>query len=395
MAKRKHQTSGNEPPNIGAKKIKCDSDAKKVKNDIASKKVINDDEQDLSTVKCALRKRCKNEEVYNAIQEDVTMISSLAVEASRYIHFMLSAYFSNDIFDINTIFPPSAKRVRRAQQLQRQVEEKIDFGYYFYALLPKYADQLHPVYREMRGNLPLYDISHRSNLMIDVIKQFKTSIRNNIVVHAWTRIKKFFLHFGYENENGEFVKFKYADIRSTLFYLFYRETDEVPREDLLQSLEQDLQWNRNERLFDIDIGDNYFKHIALFYRLQRFNENNRYKNFKLIPLFHFGSLHIQYDTQAMFALLKKLNLLKPPDVPEEKRKKKNWWRDHIQQNEVEKRKMWLDFFKPPETYKKKFNFSLRTDGVAVSFSMRKPADKTSQWSNNGEAYGTYTYFPFF
>lgn len=364
------------------------------------KKQDNNDAEETTntvTVKCALRKRCLNEDVYKAIQEDVTMMSSLAVEASRYIHFMLSLYFYNDIFDINEIFPLSEQQQRqranraakRAQLGQPPKQEKqINFGYYFYSLLPKYAHRIDQVYRELRGDLPLYDNSHRSNILIHLVTTYETVFRTNIVTHAWKRLRKFFLKFTYTNDNGEEVHYKTADIRSTMEYLFYRVTDSVPQEALLQLLETHLQWNRQNRLFDINDGEQYFKHIELFYRLQRFNETNRHKNFKLIPQFKFGAIHIRYDTQGMFDLLKKKNLLKPPDVSDEKKKANpKWWRDHIQQNADEKKKMWFQFFKPPETRNKKFNFSLQTDGVAVSFSMHKPNEKPLEWSKDGKALG--------
>lgn len=359
----------------------------------------NDDAETINTVtvKCALRNRCLNEVVYNAIQEDVTIMSSMAVEASRYIHFMLSLYFYNDIFDINVIFPLSEQQQRqRAQRAARraqlgqpaQQEKQINFGYYFYSLLNKNAHRIDPDYREIRGDLPLYDNSNRSNILIDLVKTYTTVFRTNIVTHAWKRLRNFFLLFTYTNDNGEQVKLVYADIRSTLEYLFYRDTDSVPQEALLQLLETHLQWNRQNRLFDISDGEQYFKHIELFYRLQRFNESNGLKNFKLIPQFKFGAIHIRYDTQAMFQLLKSKNLIEPPDVSDEiKKANGNWWRDYIQQNKDEQIKMWFQFFKPPETRNKKFNFSLQTDGVAVSFSMHKPSEKPLKWSKDGKALG--------
>lgn len=148
-----------------------------------------------------------------------------------------------------------------------------------------------------------------------------------------------------------------------------------------------LNWNGVDKFYDLGTKEckTYYKHIEIFYRLQRFNERHRYKNFKLIPKFHHGCLHIQYDSQAIYGTLKKLKLVKKPNISAEERKKNNWERDYYQKHQDE---LWKPFFKIPETKKKKFRGSIKTDGVAISFSM---CNENAQTNNDISEDGKRTF----
>lgn len=320
-------------------------------------------------MKCALKKYCLSDKLYERIQKDVLEMSAMAVEASRYIHWDLMRKFNDGIFP----------------------QQKIDFSYYFKALChqDRVIYVLDPEYSQLRGDLPLYDCSIRSNIREHLINQYDTVFNNNLKTHAFNRLRKFFAKFGRLNDQGQFINFKYNDMRDTLGYLFYYETDSVPDPQLLQLMTDNLGWN-GEKLHDIDSDRNY-KHIEIFYRLQRFNETNRFKNFKLIPQFHFGAIHIRYDTQAMFHVLNSMKLIKKgsEDVSNEQKKKSNWRRDYYQNNENARRRMWLSVFKPPETNKKKFNYSICTDGVAVSFAMEIENKKPQVANSDRISIGMY------
>lgn len=328
----------------------------------------------LSTVKCALRKRCKNQILFDRINDDVREMSALAVEASRYFHFIQMRNFRDGEFP----------------------QEPIDFAHYFYSLLDKNIDNsehraLDPEYRALRPNIPFYNNSFRSNVMTDLVTQYRTVFKNNLKMHAYSRMRKFFKSLVI-TEDDEVVEIEYSDIRNTLNYLFIEESDAQPEQYLLDAMVEHLQWD-GRRLFDIDT-ERYYRHIKLFYMLQRYNEANNFKNFKLIPQYSHGSLHIRYDTQAMFTVLTHLKLFQPENVPRKMKKKKNGLRDYVQQNDVERKRMWFSHFKIPQTKNKTFGFSLQTDGVAVSFCMHKKAPKTELFTDD-QVIGEYSQFCFF
>lgn len=371
MPKRKHENCKSESPVVAAKKTKTENTAGE-----------EEEKKNLTTVKCALKKRCLNEILFQRIQDDVAELSALAVEASRYAHFDLMRKWRDGNFPRN----------------------EIDFRQYFLALLRQNRDTLDPEYAALRGNLPFYDNSYRINMMNHLITQYKTAFKNNLKVHAYSRLRKFFKTFIIVNQRGESVPFEYKVIKDTLEFVFYRETNVVPNQTLLELLRNYLGWN-GQKLFDID-SNKYYKHVELFYRLQRYNEQHRFKNFKIIPQFSYGSLHIRYDTQAMSELLKHLKLIEPSAELKKQQKEINkeirefnkklpkeqkhlekkiddkWFRNYIQNNEHARRMMW-SFFKLPETVNRKFDFSIQTDGVAVSFSMVKNNSKSTGLNRDG------------
>lgn len=323
------------------------------------------EDTNIKTVKCALQKRCKNEDLYNRIQLDVSEMSALAVEASIFINYDLSRRFANGEFP----------------------DEKIPFGRYFRALLRTNADNFHlefPDYHAIRpNNLGFYDGSIRNNIIQDQINQYETAFHNNLKLHAWDRLRRFFKYV-----TSDQTEIDYRDaINDTLHYLFYHEDDEhyrQPHQLLLDLLELNLDWD-GAQLYDIDDPNEYHRHVYLFHNLQRVNETERLKNFELIPQPHFGSKHIQYDTQQLFELLRHMRLIRPSDeITPEMRLKKNWFRDFVQQNEYCKKQMWTSFFKVPETCTNKFRYSLKTDGVAVSFSMSKKVKQPNQLSSDDQ-----------
>lgn len=330
MAKRKQAQSDGRQPKV-----------KVSKQENAAKKEL------IATVKCALTKRCLDNALWNRIQDDVKIMSALAVEATLLIYFDLMRKFERREF-------PTAD---------------IPFGQYFRVLSTKNEWKLDQEYRQLRGNLPFYNCDYRSNIIQEMINRYKTAFKNNLKMHAWNRLRRFFKTLQFYDEEGNIVVFDQtemnAQILATLKYLFYEITDSVPSQILLDAMEDHLFWN-GDRLFDIDTN-RYYKHVQLYYDLQRYNENNRHKNFKLIPLHSFGSKHIQYDTQALFYTLKALGKMPSDHIPQEMRNGKSWHRDYVQRYEQDQ--MWKKYFKPVETVNRKFRYSIKTDGVAVSFSM--------------------------
>lgn len=154
------------------------------------------EEKNISTVKCALYKRCHSDELFAEIQKDVQEMSNLAVETSRYIHFDLMRKFEAGVFPTRPY----------------------DFRKYFIHLTRTGHEQLLPEYRELRGELPFYDSSRRLNIINGLEKQYTTVFKNNLKVHGYNRIRTFFVHC--IKLLGLSVKPYLTNITNTLNYLF-------------------------------------------------------------------------------------------------------------------------------------------------------------------------------
>lgn len=276
---------------------------------------------EIVVVKRALHSVCKNERVFGQIQKDVQEMSSLFVEVSRYIHFSLKKQWKSGNF------------------------EPVRFLSFYYHLMKKkkakYA--LDQEYEKLRKTLPLYDSSYRSNLFRASANQYEVIFHNNIWMHAYNRLRKF---FKFEPDKKKVYR--------TLSYLFQAKSEEIPDTGLLQVLKEKLSWN-GQKLDQIKNRKLFWSCLPLFYNLQRYNEKNNLKNFALIPILKHGCHHIQYDSFAFYQLLCGIKLYKGA------------WPTFQRDQE------WRKHFKLSETVTKKFNYSLQTDGVAVSFSMKKPA----------------------
>lgn len=275
-------------------------------------------------VKRGLRSTCKNEDIYQKIQKDVKEMSSLIVESSIYIHWTLMKRWRTGDFNA------------------------INFLHCYYPLMVKKKSQylLDPDYEILRGPLPLYDSSYRSNIFVDSANQYEVIFHNNIWMHGYNRLRRY---FKFEPDKKK--------VYNTLAYLFNTKGANEPDEELLARMRNDLKWN-GEKLDKLQNKKLFWPSIELFYNLQRYNERNNLKNFALIPIFNHGLKHIRYDSFAFYYLLSSIKLFKGA------------WKTFDRDTE------WRKYFKFPETCTKKFNYSLQTDGVAVSFSMKKPKIET-------------------
>lgn len=62
---------------------------------------------------------------------------------------------------------------------------------------------------------------------------------------------------------------------------------------------------------------------------------SNYNILQILPQYHFGSIHIRYDMQAMFMRLRGLNFMTPdPNLAAKHKGKPNWYRDYVQRNSV-------------------------------------------------------------
>lgn len=134
----------------------------------------------------------------------------------------------------------------------------------------------------------------------------------------------------------------------------YNDTD-AEMEEVFNWLKDDFDWDGNY-FPDLEDKSKFSKQVKLFDKLQRFNDENKLKNFALIPMYQDGRHHIMIDTHGFKQLLshwiKGDEMRKLYNTPKEKMD-------------------WTPYFdyKKLETENKKFEKFIRTDGIAISFGM--------------------------
>lgn len=119
-------------------------------------------------------------------------------------------------------------------------------------------------------------------------------------MHARSRVRRFLFNIVYDKKEQR------KDVFRTIEYLF-SERGGSPDPCLISAMTQYLGYvDDNERMSDIQ--KNCYRHIRLFYKLQRFNEDNKLNNFALIPIMKHGLHHVRYDSQGLWCRLGALKL---------------------------------------------------------------------------------------
>lgn len=289
-------------------------------------------QKELFTVKRGLHSQCIEEEVYRRIQDDVQEMSKLLVEFSIYTHYILNKKWANNDFT------------------------KVRFLDHFYVLsavrnanMSTKTETMDSEYMRLRvDNINgLHNRSGKSNSIVFAAKQYETSFNNNIWMHAYVRVKRFLKNF---TENKTVVY-------RTLDFLFNRNSKNDTNPHLIRMMELSLGYD-GERF--LDVKSKPHKYLKFFYRLQCYNNALGRRNFALVPIYKHGLHHIRYDTQGLHYLLSSLR--KTGGI-----KIKDFKTEH-----------WKKYFKLPETGNRKFNGSISTDGVAISFTMYRYIAETSQ-----------------
>lgn len=152
-------------------------------------------------------------------------------------------------------------------------------------------------YAELRGNLSLHDTRYRSNLFVHNAHQFETSFKTNLIHHSYPRLRNFCRQFEADAKV----------IYQTLDSIFCKNSVHKPNQNLIKKMKKHLKYN-GKGLFDINTK--YYLYIELFFRLQKYNHEKGLKNFVLVPQFKHGMLHITYDSQAFWSLLRSLKMFK-------------------------------------------------------------------------------------
>lgn len=233
----------------------------------------------ITVVKACLPSIIKDVNICEKINQDVEEISMLAHEASIFAHWDIMTKLEDGDDDILT------------------GKNKEKFRPYFYALYEgtrtkKQCKLIPEEYLNMRTIRTLkYDMSYRSNLFNELAQTLETSFNNNIWMHAYNRIKKF-------------IKCQYEIYDKTMLYRVMKYL--TCEEFTLNEGDPIPVWRqghfRNVKFNPLDF-------LKDFYMIWKFNDDNGFKNFILIPTFRAGRLHINYGKDAFFNLLSSIKIL--------------------------------------------------------------------------------------
>lgn len=288
----------------------------------------HDETTSITVIKTGLNKIFrKNPEIVSKIQHDVVEISAMAREASLQIKYELFTQLEQGTYN----------------------GDKINFLHYFYNIKvgSKTKYSMTTEYENLRSSLGLrkYDGSHRSNLFINLSRQYNTIFCNNIWMHGYNRVRKHLYKV--------FPHLSKQEVYALLKYYFQQDTaltqsDRAILEPILLNDEYHL-WPQSY-FIDLCKKDAQFRYLYDFYNIYTENRARGWKNFKLIPVFRSGRIHVPYDNFAFWELLCSLKIC---PKGQDGRQAKN--------ADI---KM-IDYMTLPKC-RKSFHGSFMTDGVACS-----------------------------
>jgi len=267
------------------------------------------------TIKCGLNKFAKkNEILISKINEDVLEISSLMIEVSLLFNFHYCRLLQSD----------------------SNIDEKPNFLNFFYQLKGK--SKLDEEFQNLIS-VKVYNSQHRTYLIQNAAKIFETNVKNNIIIHMYPRVKRYFK-----------LKFPNIDkkiLYKILKYLFEKgaSVDSISNE-YLKTFRTEFKLS-NEFSFH-ELETSWWKYINFLFKLQTYfnqfrNLENpeamqRVKSFNLFPIFSFGRKHILYTTDAFRELLASLQLIQNKDDRNPKifrENAKSYWSEYFNINKFE------------------------------------------------------------
>lgn len=225
-------------------------------------------------------------------------------------------------------------------------------------------------YAELRANYPqlkLYDCSYKNNMTHYAAENFRAVFGKNIWMHAYGRIRKFLrkLHPGKENDKL---------IYYTLDALFNKKSKRHAHKAITESLSKYVQWDGSAFHH---IKRDWYSFVPFFFRMQRFNEANGIKNFKLVPHYRHGRKHIRIDTKSLCGILNSVEKGKVNRENEAANPRKVWEDHFVILPEGEKT---VSKF---VTAHHKFDMQFTTNGVEASllFKRKKKPDMDAKQRN--------------
>lgn len=371
----------------------------------------SDDEPIYKTVPCAIKCAAKKILVENEnkahileqIKKNSIMCTRIARLASLLIHYVFNSIMDQDDQTVNDFFNVTDDNREKNSPTEQKIKD------YFYAVvkgyehsdeypMSQYGENFLRMMNDFRVEMCNND--HLDNSFKHQYQQYCVNFRNNIVIHAKSRVRKFLQHVKKTQnpvprncrpaQRKEHLKQNQVAVNQTIGFLFYGKVEHDP--DLLREFETVTRPNTDNPcgLFE-DLNKNWFKMVPIFFRLQRYafakiqesdkrqkkstkkkkkNNMSHEKGFEVVPQTSFQRRHILIDTNALHALHARLGI-----VPMRTKKKKMTREDFTKKPQ----KAWANVINYSQLKtlggtskcKKRFDHSILSDGVAMSLSCKK------------------------
>lgn len=306
-------------------------------------------EELIVNVKQTLNQFCTNTELKLEIQRIVRYMSRWAYESSKHLLYDLITKANQGIFPTQPIefrdyfvsFQNGYKPIMSTKCKSGEKQFNPNKG------------QMMSEYQNLRATYHITEKFEASNnILEDLVTTYQTNFINNIQIHTGARLNRYFQHRIHHFDIPFEVTWK--DVNDTLSFLFYKKTEKLPHWYLISALQEDFG---QVYTFYASKKD-YWKSFEFLYKLQRYNDENKLKNFKLIPQFTVRTHHIRIDNVALYYILKRNGLTTCNNLTQFRNEKDAHWRAFFNVHKVESRN-------------RKFRYSIKTDGVAVSISIAK------------------------
>lgn len=357
------------------------------------------------SIKCALRKALveKEDDIWeegkNVRKEKIlAMFRDLSIKATRIarlasllIHVVFNSKVYHNDFQFFDVADDSRPKNSPPEQIIKQ---------YFFGVLGKYINnengavvedylQLDDAMKSVafgsmmnEFNILAPDNAIMNNIFKQLYQRYTVNFKNNIVMHAKSRIKKFLRYHMYilrpvpENltkpEKKRFKKVNDTFIYHTTQYLFEQTRPRKYYQPLLDRFYDILNLNafphvNNMYAMFMYIDRDWFRFIPLFIKLQQYINDLQqngvfYKNFVVIPQTSFERQHIHIDTTTMYRIL--LHLKYIPKLTGRKRIPAEYYA-------ANPGKLWSMVLDEKIKGFEKFDHSIFTDGVALSLCCKK------------------------
>lgn len=314
------------------------------------------------SIKRCFRQFCKDDKVFETVQKNVEEASRLAAEASiyiRHIHHVdfAAGQFPTAIMDVHLFHNQLCQHVRPNTILKYDISTT--------------------AYGQLRAANGLRNYELKQNIVNHVIAQYKTALVNNLEQHTYGRINKFLKHYqtnalGLDDSTPEQKRLLATARYETLKHVSgSAEADETKKDAALWAALRQHGYDGTSTLRSF--RSNYWRFWRLMWNMQRYNQQHEIKNFTLFPIFKQKRHHICYDSKGLQQLLQESGLLTGnyDDVKAELPAK---WAQYFQIS-----RKYLEGHQPTHTgvaTGHRFDFSISTNGVAVSLHMKRPKQVT-------------------
>lgn len=307
------------------------------KRRIRESELATDQEVQVYTVKCGLNTficplldQQQKTKLLSEIRRDVRDLSSLTVELSYLINYFYKTYAKDSDF------------------LERY--KKLDALAFTYLLknvnYTKLSDpkRVFEEYKRLRGSDELlYNCKLRSFTIMAVAKQYETIFENNLLTHAFARIKRY-LRFKFKLD-----KKLVHDAVFKAYYLSEYNNDNS----------QITDWLREMNITQKSMKKNCWQFVPLFVRMQEELFEANETSFAIFPIYKQGLKFISYDSRGLHELLRRL-------FPKETASTWQLFSENTKQ-------YWSRYF----NVNRNFGYSFCTDGESACISMNRIIKKIS------------------